>query len=364
MMLLVKKNCKKRRFPIVQNAGNTHLCPAKQPRTRTMNRILLISLVLFLIPAINKFEAKAQISVPSSNGYTVNIIVKPKSIVPSTNNCQWGYNYNVNIDYFITFTGSNIPASVYNLHGNIGCDTKSHFFMLPRNASAGNLTSTSNQWRSQNDCATATVNSLSCNQASITISGPGIPNRTVTFPVTYSLLPVELVEFSADALKDKVKLQWATVTEINNDYFTIERSADGSNWKEIKQVKGAGNTTDRIDYNSYDENPVNGTNYYRIKQTDFDGKFIYSEIRQVKFTGSTVISVYPNPNDGNTISFKGISRPADMVMTVRDAAGSSVYSSTLSSNNAQLPVLKAGIYVISLVNKANGEVNNLRYVKM
>lgn len=329
-----------------------------------MNRILLISLALFLIPAINKFEAKGQISVVSNNGYSVNIIVKPKSIVPSTNNCQWGYNYNVSIDYTVTFSGNNAPSSLYTLQGTVGCGSNAHFFSLPRNANAGNVNSSSNQWRSQNDCASATVNSLSCNQATIEISGPGIGHRTVNFPVTYSMLPVELVEFSADALKDKVKLQWATVTEINNDNFTIERSTDGSNWKEIKQVKGAGNTTDRIDYSSYDENPVNGTNYYRIKQTDFDGKFIYSEIRQVKFTGSTVISVYPNPNDGNTISFKGISRPADMVMTVRDAAGSSVYSSTLSSNNAQLPVLKAGIYVISLVNKTNGEVNNLRYVKM
>lgn len=113
-----------------------------------MNRILLISLALFLIPAINKFEAKGQISVVSSNGYSVNIVVKPKSIVPSSNNCQWGYNYNVNIDYAVTFSGNNAPNAVYTLQGNIGCSNKSHFFILPRNASAGNVTSMSNQWRS------------------------------------------------------------------------------------------------------------------------------------------------------------------------------------------------------------------------
>lgn len=329
-----------------------------------MNRILLTSFVLLLISAINKFEAKGQISVSSANGYSVNVIIQPNEIVPTSSSCQYGYNYNVKLNYIVSFSGTNIPSSLFTLQGYIGCGSATHFFSLPTSGGTGTLTTTSNVWRSQSDCATATVNSLGCNQVTLQIHGPGIGNRTVSFSVQTIPLPVRMVDFSAEAQKEKVKLQWSTATETNNLYFTAEKSADGIEWKAVKRINGAGNSSSLLNYLCYDENPINGTSYYRIKQTDIDGKATYSDIRQVKYTGSTSISVYPNPNDGNTISFKGISRPADVVMTVRDAAGSSVYSSTLSSNNAQLPVLKSGIYVISLVNKTNGEVNNLRYVKM
>ena len=113
-----------------------------------------------------------------------------------------------------------------------------------------------------------------------------------------SKLPVELLSFDATAFaKYKVKLEWTTATEIDNDYFTIERSLDGYQWEAIGEVDGSGNSLSPRSYQSFDHDPYNGVNYYRLKQTDFDGSYSYSEIRSVTFTviNQGGINVYPNP---------------------------------------------------------------------
>ncbi|MFN3839908.1 MAG: T9SS type A sorting domain-containing protein [Cyclobacteriaceae bacterium] len=108
-------------------------------------------------------------------------------------------------------------------------------------------------------------------------------------------LPVELVFFRAKANGGQVDLTWRTASETNNDYFTVERSADAGEWTTLATVPGKGNSTTRTDYGVVDDNPVTGTNYYRLKQTDFDGTFTYSAVVSafVEFTES--IHVYPNP---------------------------------------------------------------------
>jgi hypothetical protein len=88
-------------------------------------------------------------------------------------------------------------------------------------------------------------------------------------------LPVSLLFFSAKTLQNSVQLQWATAAEINNDFFTIERSMDGHNWEAISYIHGAGNANYVINYEFVDQFPVSGISYYRLKQTDFDGKFEY-----------------------------------------------------------------------------------------
>jgi hypothetical protein len=117
-------------------------------------------------------------------------------------------------------------------------------------------------------------------------------------------LPVELLSFNAEKELDRVKLSWTTLTEVNNDYFTIERSTDGKYFEEIVRKRGAGNSTDRITYVAYDMRPLPGYNYYRLRQTDFDGKFKTFEIRKVYFESDEVeaaITIYPNPNNGDQL---------------------------------------------------------------
>ena len=279
-----------------------------------MKKLLLIIITVFSLVQSN--PSHSQIVINSSNGYSVNVVIMPKAIIPTGNSCQWGYNYNVRFDYSVIFSGNNKPSSLYTLQGTIGCGSASHFFSIPNTQGSGTKTSQSNVWRSTSDCASATVSSLFCNTVTLEIQGPGIPHQYVTFPVSALLLPVKLVQFNAEALKEKVKLHWETATEINTDHFTVERSLNGTDWSVVKTVSAAGNSSDLLAYTVYDENPVMGTTLYRIKSTDKNGSADYSATESVKFTGGSTISVYPVPNSGNTINFSGITEPASMIMTV------------------------------------------------
>jgi hypothetical protein len=97
-------------------------------------------------------------------------------------------------------------------------------------------------------------------------------------------LPIELVYFQAKSEQNDVKLNWETAAEINNDYFTIERSFDGTHFTPITRIDGAGNSTHKIDYLTIDKDYINGINYYRLIQTDYNGEETTSKIVSVDMT--------------------------------------------------------------------------------
>jgi hypothetical protein len=90
-------------------------------------------------------------------------------------------------------------------------------------------------------------------------------------------------------------LDWITYSEINNDYFTIERSQDGIDFEAIEDINGAGTSDQAIFYESLDPTPYLGTSYYRLRQTDFDGTQSISPVRAVHIDIQGQFSVYPNP---------------------------------------------------------------------
>lgn len=324
---------------------------------------LLLSSIFALLPSTQSFS---QISVQSTKGYSVNISVEPVEIVikGNDNKCTWGYNYDLKLDYTITFSGTNIPKKLYTLQGTVSNNSVSHFFSLPLKAGQGTVTSKSSVWRSESDCATATVATMGLKMINIEIEGDGISARTVSSPLVF-ILPVKLVSFSAEQDQQKVKLKWVTATETNNDFFTIERSVNESQWVEIKKVKGAGNSTDIRHYQTYDESPANGTCHYRLKQTDLDGTTTYSEIRTIRnVTAGKSISLYPIPNTGNTINITGISDYKNHELALLNAAGNMIFATTLSTSSVELPSLTTGMYFIRLKDKLSGETTNLRYIKM
>ncbi len=92
-------------------------------------------------------------------------------------------------------------------------------------------------------------------------------------------LPIEMVWFQVKALENANLLKFQIASQVDNDYFTVERTNDGENWMEIGEINGAGTTTIQTTYSFVDENFRLGYNYYRIKQTDYDGKHTYSETR-------------------------------------------------------------------------------------
>ena len=137
--------------------------------------------------------------------------------------------------------------------------------------------------------------------------------NTVTKNVTKSLspftcapLPVDLLTFTVTKNNSHAYVSWETATEKNNDYFTIEKSTNLIDWKTVETIEGAGNSLSLLSYSTVDQNPYKGTSYYRLKQTDYDGKFEYSQIRSVNLNKPIKeLKVYPNPAT-DQITIEGI----------------------------------------------------------
>lgn len=96
-------------------------------------------------------------------------------------------------------------------------------------------------------------------------------------------LPIELAHFRAVRVDNSTHLSWRTLSEINNEYFSIERSGDGKSFLEIGMESGAGFSLHPLDYEHFDHNPLYGTNYYRLRQVDYDGNYTYSPTVSVYF---------------------------------------------------------------------------------
>jgi hypothetical protein len=112
------------------------------------------------------------------------------------------------------------------------------------------------------------------------------------------LLPIELLSFDAKYDNGKININWSTASETNNDYFTVERSSDGKKFNAITYIKGAGNSNHILNYQAIDSGHLYSYNYYRLKQTDFDGKHSYSAlvaIDLVNFSKEYLFNIYPNP---------------------------------------------------------------------
>ncbi|MEM6964642.1 MAG: glycoside hydrolase family 9 protein [Bacteroidota bacterium] len=110
-------------------------------------------------------------------------------------------------------------------------------------------------------------------------------------------LPVELVYFNVEVVNDEVvKLSWRSASEIDNDYFEIQRSQDGLDFKILDRVDGLGNAQTGAVYIAVDSTPLEGLSYYRIKQVDTDGSFEYFPIKTVFFESKGIqFSIFPNP---------------------------------------------------------------------
>ena len=118
-------------------------------------------------------------------------------------------------------------------------------------------------------------------------------------------LPIQLVYFGVKRKNTYASLEWKTGTELNNDYFSVERSKDGINFKQIGKVKGSGTSSHEKNYLFIDSFPFSGLSYYRLKQVDYDAKFEYSPIKAINFDFSAQndFIIYPNPLENNDLEF-------------------------------------------------------------
>lgn len=154
-------------------------------------------------------------------------------------------------------------------------------------------------------------------------------------------LPVELVFFKAKVSDRTVMLSWQTASELNNHYFSIERSSNGMDFSEVGKVEGQGSTNVRSDYQWHDERPIKGLAYYRLKQFDLDETFSYSSVIAINFNNTDDnFRIWPNPSYGGFVKLSETSS-----IKVFDSLGRLILADehTLEFNTENWP---AGIYII------------------
>lgn len=125
---------------------------------------------------------------------------------------------------------------------------------------------------------------------------PSIRSKNVVVETTTCALPISLLSFDITKLSDNtVKLSWLTASELNNAFFTLEKSSNALDFQVFQIIEGAGSSTEINTYEVIDEEPLEGLSYYRLKQTDFDGSYQYHTILSVFLEKNNKIKIYPNP---------------------------------------------------------------------
>ena len=182
-------------------------------------------------------------------------------------------------------------------------------------------------------------------------------------------VPVELVGFTGRRVDEGVQLDWTTASELNNDFFVVQKSLDGRHFENLAIIEGKGTTLSVNDYKLIDENPFSGTNYYRLIQVDFDGtENIPADIVAVDFDELQHIHVFPNPMTGNSLYIEYITSDLDDVtIEIFDVTGRPLYSQTKfmgeGKNILELEGLNlgSGIYFLRITKNTEGKV--IRFVK-
>ena len=187
------------------------------------------------------------------------------------------------------------------------------------------------------------------------------------------LLPIELLDFVAEAKSGKVTLKWTTASEKNAESFNIQRSADGVNFKTIGNLPAKGNSSVRTDYKFVDPAPNAGLAYYRLEQKDLDGKLTYSKqvSASLNVNANTIAikSLQPNPSNG-VFNLDFTSNAKNLQLQIFEISGRLVksieYTDLIIGDNQRsfnIEDLKAGIYSLLLNNPSTGERQWLKIVK-
>lgn len=180
-----------------------------------------------------------------------------------------------------------------------------------------------------------------------------------------TVLPVVLLSFEAEAREESVHLDWSTATEHDNDFFVVERSADGVAFTPIGTIDGAGTTQQETRYQFLDRSPLHGLNYYRLEQVDMDGRSEHSEVRSVYFrTDEGPLMMVPNPGSEMVRvllprSMKGCS------VSVIDPTGREVLSAQATGDQLVLETgpLPRGVYSIRAISLGGTAISSGQWLK-
>ena len=221
------------------------------------------------------------------------------------------------------------------------------------------------------DTVTVTPNSVSSADRNDQTYTQMYPANWFGLDICNTALPITLTYFKAKYDNGRVRLNWETLSQINNDYFTIERSSNGQNFEAILRIEGAGTNYEQLEYEIFDEKPLSGIGYYRLKQTDFDGTTTYSKVQFVNINSSQLYTfdLYPNPSPkGQPIYLRSYLHQAlNLIIQVHDISGKLVLKQNLygnsGSNEWPIPLpqhLTQGIYIVKVSDASGLAIDQLK----
>ena len=289
--------------------------------------------------------------------------------------------------YTAEMVGSSAASLGYTMAGSIDQVSNVRYWDIQRSAAGGLATSTVtlHYGTTPNDDGVTTAADVRVAKTDgagtnwFDMGGAGTANNTgsVTSSVNFTSfslftfanvtgglnpLPVELIEFDALYNGQDVEVSWATATEINSDYFEVQRSTNGIDFEAVTEVRAAGNSTQTLNYFALDADHFTGVSYYRLKQVDWDGSFEYSKVIAVLVPegDQPTIALFPNPTTADNINLSVSGLEGETVQVVlHDMTGRAVYQTTLTpTTHGATQALKinaenvpAGSYLLTATSK-------------
>lgn len=169
--------------------------------------------------------------------------------------------------------------------------------------------------------------------------------------VTNAVLPIELTFFEAKIKENATEIEWQTATEINNERFEIEHSTDGNNFEIIEILAGAGTSTETNNYAAIHNSPAKGSNYYRLKQVDFDGNFEYSKIVSTTIEINEDWKLFPTQSQSD-ITVEWSEDFSAKAVAIFDLNGKKVSEIAVNQDDTDVVVstqnLPEGVYILNI----------------
>lgn len=232
------------------------------------------------------------------------------------------------------------------------------------NLRIAHLSEIDSTWENNNDLTSTTGMCDGISSGSIST----IDNVTSFSPFTFGSklaivnpLPIELLSFTANYSNKNIILNWSTLSETNNAYFTLEKSINANVFNSIASIQGMGTSNIKNDYLFTDTNPYKGINYYRLRQTDFDGKNTTSKIISIDVSNLTssklIFDIYPNPiynTENPNIRISNFESDKEILVVVVNILGEELFSKVIITDYSGNSVtaldlqnkLPAGMYLI------------------
>lgn len=308
-------------------------------------------------PSFNQTNGNDEIIIDNNHKITLtdNLSVKSGTIITVTSNDTLQINGNV---IFANGSIVNVDGNgVLIINGNLTNNNNSNtitingMLILNGNFSGGNGSEVNGTGAMDISGTVTTSGSGAVFGSTVDCSFPGACSSSFSTP-----LPIVLTNFDVSIIESTVKIEWITSTETNNDFFTIEKSKDGINWGIVEKIKGAGNSYEELKYQTIDFSPIVGQSYYRLKQTDFNGEYSYSNLVNV-FYNKEQVKFYPNPFT-NSLSIKNNCN--ECLITIYSSLGQVIYSG--NDNMINTENWPKGVYQV-VINDNNSIVQNNTIIK-